>query len=237
MSAGCGSTSLAGAPGATSAATSGQAASCAAAPAGAGVIVDAIALPGRVDPQGVLLSPARFTVLRYVKGRGPRTIAVQTTVAATPTGAYAYSEDGIAPRPEERWRLYGRRTRKGTLTTSTCSGSRRLTVSAPPRGRCPRPRPQRLPPDALAGAVLAALRQGRGVYGGVSGIGATRAVLADDDPVRGSYAGHNCGALVRHRTVVVYLRLPSRTPSASLSEGVVLVSRFSGRYRVWARLH
>src|SRR5262249_584579 len=37
----------------------------------------------------------------------------------------------------------------------------------------------------------------------------------------------------RRRTVVVDLFFPKMRPSASLSEGVVLVSRFSTGYRVW----
>jgi hypothetical protein len=43
----------------------------------------------------------------------------------------------------------------------------------------------------------------------------------------------NCSDKVRRRTVVVDLLFPKMLPSASLSEGVVLVSRFSSGYRVW----
>jgi hypothetical protein len=64
-------------------------------------------------------------------------------------------------------------------------------------------------------------------------------VLAVDDPTRGGYARVKCGPAMQRRTVVVYLFFPqpARRPSASLSQGVVLVSRFAGDYRVWARLH
>lgn len=43
----------------------------------------------------------------------------------------------------------------------------------------------------------------------------------------------NCTNKVRRRTVVVDLFFPKMLPSASLSEGVVLVSRFPTGYRVW----
>jgi hypothetical protein len=42
-----------------------------------------------------------------------------------------------------------------------------------------------------------------------------------------------CSNLVRQRTVVVDLLFPKMLPSASLSEGVVLVSLFKTGYRVW----
>lgn len=43
----------------------------------------------------------------------------------------------------------------------------------------------------------------------------------------------NCSDKVRRRTVVVDLLFPKMLPSASLSEGVVLVSRLPTGYRVW----
>ncbi|MGH2949336.1 MAG: hypothetical protein ACRDPC_24290 [Solirubrobacteraceae bacterium] len=67
---------------------------------------------------------------------------------------------------------------------------------------------------------------------------ATEAILARlDDTGRGGYARVNFGRRARNRTVVVRLEFPAMRPSASLSQGVVLVSRFDGEYRVWAQLH
>ena len=43
----------------------------------------------------------------------------------------------------------------------------------------------------------------------------------------------SCSNRARRRTVVVDLLFPKMLPSASLSEGVVLVSRFPTGYRVW----
>jgi|SRR6516225_7837138 hypothetical protein len=114
-----------------------------------------------------------------------------------------------------------------------------LSVPEPLRGVCPKQRPQRLPGNALAGATLAALNEAHLIYRGVdlSGMRATEAILAADDPARGGYAGLHCGHLVQSRSIVLYLQFPALLPSASLSEGVVLVARFSGQYRVWAQLH
>jgi len=110
----------------------------------------------------------------------------------------------------------------------------------PSQGRCPKRHMQRLPRDAVARATLAALDQAPAVYRGtrLKGMRATEAILARlDDPGRGGYARVKCGRRVQNRTVVVYLEFPAMRPSASLSQGVVLVSRFAGEYRVWAQLH
>jgi hypothetical protein len=110
----------------------------------------------------------------------------------------------------------------------------------PSKGHCPKLHLQQLPGDALAGATLAALDQAPAVYRGtkLKGMRATEAILARlDDPGRGGYARVKCGRRVQNRTVVVYLEFPAMRPSASLSQGVVLVSRFAGEYRVWAQLH
>jgi hypothetical protein len=54
---------------------------------------------------------------------------------------------------------------------------------------------------------------------------------------RGSEVAKQCGITVQDRTVVVQILLPRMLPSASLSEGVVAVSRFAQGYRVWEILH
>lgn len=106
------------------------------------------------------------------------------------------------------------------------------------QGACPRLKPEALPGDALIGATGAALHQARSLYRdlNLTGMRATEAVLAPFNSARGGYA-RKCGHAVYARTVVVELEFPAMKPSASLSQGVVLVSRFAGRYRVWALLH
>ena len=99
---------------------------------------------------------------------------------------------------------------------------------------------ERLDADAIAQATVAALAEAHTVYRGtkLKGMRATKAVLARlDDPGRGGYARVKCGRRAQARSVVVYLEFPAMRPSASLSQGVVLVSKFAGEYRVWAQLH
>jgi hypothetical protein len=110
----------------------------------------------------------------------------------------------------------------------------------PSEGRCPKLKMQSLPRDAVARAALAALDQARVLYRGfkLKGMRVTVSILArNDDAGRGGYARIKCGRRAQNRTVVVGLEFPAMRPSASLSQGVVLVSRFAGEYRVWALLH
>jgi hypothetical protein len=99
---------------------------------------------------------------------------------------------------------------------------------------------QPLPADAVGRAALAALDQAHVLYRGTNleGMRVTESILArNDDQGRGGYARVKCGRRAQNRTVVVSLDFPAMRPSASLSQGVVLVSRFAGEYRVWALLH
>jgi hypothetical protein len=50
---------------------------------------------------------------------------------------------------------------------------------------------------------------------------------------RGGEVKSQCGAGTQQRTVVVDLQFPSLSPSASLSQGTVFVSRFGDGYQVW----
>jgi hypothetical protein len=74
-----------------------------------------------VDGRNVLISPARFRVLRYIKGHGPANLRVDTSVPAN--GVVA--EDGILPQPRELWRIYTN-SRHGPYDTNICLGSRQV---------------------------------------------------------------------------------------------------------------
>jgi hypothetical protein len=65
---------------------------------------------------------------------------------------------------------------------------------------------------------------------------AVSAQIASNDN-RGAQARAACGRKVFERTVVVDLHFPAEEPSASLSQGTVLVSPERGRYRVWEIAH
>lgn len=129
--AGCASTSSAGAPSASGAIVRGAAASCVGLTpsqqiAAAKLVFDATALPGATVPgsDGILASPARFRVQRYVKGHGRSVVTVQTATRVLSGGSISVSEDGIQPRAGERWQIDAG-TRTEPYATSICLGSRR----------------------------------------------------------------------------------------------------------------
>jgi hypothetical protein len=93
--------------------------------------------------------------------------------------------------------------------------------------------------DGSARAARAAVAAAASDYphlktAGAKVVSAKRATAAGP---RGAQVGIECGAKTRARTVVVELRFPRMAPSASLSQGVVDVSRFANGYRVWAVVH
>lgn len=105
------------------------------------------------------------------------------------------------------------------------------------KASCPGAPPQALPSRALGAARTAALRQARTIYKSLDLTGArARAAFATHAGARGAFA-RKCGSRVEDRTVVVFLSFPAMKPSASLSQGVLLLARFSGGFRVWAVLH
>lgn len=95
--------------------------------AAAKVVFDAVMLPGAAAPgtSGVLASPARARVERYLKGIGPAVATVRAAITTLPGGAERVSEDGIRPRAGEHWRIYASSTTQ-PYATSICLGSHRL---------------------------------------------------------------------------------------------------------------
>ena len=96
-----------------------------------------------------------------------------------------------------------------------------------------------LPGDGAARAAKAALAAAASDYPTLNTTGAkvVSAKRASAAGPRGVAVRRECGARGEARTVVVELRFPRMAPSASLSEGVVDVSRFTKGYRVWAVVH
>jgi hypothetical protein len=118
------------------------------------------------------------------------------------------------------------------LAAGTAAGS------STANGVCPAGALQ-LPKDAVARASRTALASAAKEYRGLKTAGAkvTSGRRATAAGPRGEQVGRDCGAKARARTVVVELQFPRMEPSASLSEGVVDVSRFPGGYRVWRVVH
>lgn len=99
--------------------------------------------------------------------------------------------------------------------------------------RCPAVTPLRLPADAVDRAADQARIQAPSLYPGFGPAVVELAWRAIFRLQVWTPAPLQCGNLVRERTVVVDLLFPRMLPSASLSEGVVLVSLFKTGYRVW----
>lgn len=88
----------------------------------ADVVFEGVALTGpAVD--GVLVTPARFRVARYLKGRGPDVRLVTTALRRSARGSIGHLSEGILPGAGQHWRIFGANTRGGVLGTSICSGS------------------------------------------------------------------------------------------------------------------
>lgn len=91
--------------------------------------------------------------------------------------------------------------------------------------------------DGVSQAAEAAYKEAPRIYGGNTGTriveSASRATFDRD---RGPSVRKQCGKRAWTRSVVVYLSFPNM-PGASLSQGVVFVSRFADGYHVWERAH
>ena len=110
--------------------TSGGAASCAyfTQPdylAMARVVFVGTMLPGRTV-NGLLVSPARVRVTRYIKGSGPAVVTVQTAVSHSGSTGDA---EGITARSGQTWQIYTT-SRHLPFETGVCSGSRLTGGSA-----------------------------------------------------------------------------------------------------------
>lgn len=82
---------------------------------------------GPTDPDGALLRPAAFDVVRYVKGSGPSRLSVEAGGRRDSEGRIIHASTDVRPRPGEAWRLFGELDEDGELATDLCKGSRKLT--------------------------------------------------------------------------------------------------------------
>jgi len=99
--------------------------------------------------------------------------------------------------------------------------------------RCPKATPLALPADAVNRAADQARIQAPFLYPNFGPAVVELAWRAIFKLHAWASAPFQCSNLVRQRTVVVDLLFPKMLPSASLSEGVVLVSLFKTGYQVW----
>jgi hypothetical protein len=86
----------------------------------ADVIFDGVALEG-ATPSGI----QRFRVTRYVKGRGPAVLRVNTGSRRRADGTGSTTSVSLDVRRGERWRIFARGSVRKTLYSNLCDGSRR----------------------------------------------------------------------------------------------------------------
>jgi hypothetical protein len=87
----------------------------------ADVIFNGVALDNPT-PSGV----QRFRVARYLKGRGPTILRVQTGNKVSGTGSGSVTSVSIVVKKGQRWRIFAQGNPRKVLQTNICAGSRRL---------------------------------------------------------------------------------------------------------------
>jgi hypothetical protein len=84
------------------------------------VIFDGTALDG---PTGTGIQ--RFKVSRYLKGRGPGVVRVNTGFIRHADGSGTVTSVSLIVKRGEHWRIYGRGTKQKVIQTNQCAGSTR----------------------------------------------------------------------------------------------------------------
>ena len=84
------------------------------------VIFDGVALEG---PTATGIQ--RFRVTRYLKGRGPNVVRVDTGNIRRADGTGSVTSVSIMVKRGERWRIFARGTARKVLRTTVCDGSRK----------------------------------------------------------------------------------------------------------------
>jgi hypothetical protein len=85
----------------------------------ADVIFDGVALEGPTAT-GV----QRFRVTRFLKGRGPGVVRVQTGTIRREDGSGMTTSISLFVKRGERWRIFARGSARKVLQTNQCAGSR-----------------------------------------------------------------------------------------------------------------
>jgi hypothetical protein len=85
------------------------------------VVFDGVALEG---PTATGIQ--RFRVARYLKGRGPQVVRVDTGNVRRADGTGTVTSVSIVVARGERWRIFGKGDPYRVVRTSVCDGSRKL---------------------------------------------------------------------------------------------------------------
>jgi hypothetical protein len=89
--------------------------------AGADVIFSGVALD---DPTATGVQ--RFRIARYLKGRGPAVVRVQTGNKVFANGTGSITSVSLVVRKGQRWRIFAQGNPRKILQTTVCDGSRRV---------------------------------------------------------------------------------------------------------------
>lgn len=87
----------------------------------ADVVFDGVALSGPTST-GI----QRFRVTRYLKGRGPDIVRVNTGNVLRADGTGTVTSVSIDVRRGQRWRIFAQGSATKVVRTSVCDGSRKL---------------------------------------------------------------------------------------------------------------
>jgi hypothetical protein len=68
----------------------------------------------------------RFRVTRYLKGRGPRIVRVDTMNIRRADGSGSTTSVSLVVKAGQRWRILGRGSARKVVRSNVCGGSRRL---------------------------------------------------------------------------------------------------------------
>jgi hypothetical protein len=68
----------------------------------------------------------RFRVTRYLKGRGPRIVRVDTMNIRRADGSGSTTSVSLVVKAGQRWRIFGRGSARKVVRSNVCGGSRRL---------------------------------------------------------------------------------------------------------------
>jgi hypothetical protein len=95
------------------------------------VVFDGIAQPGPAAPNGVLATPAVFSVIKFVKGSGPAAIRVAGGPRTEGIGLLSLPSAGVNVHAGEEWVIYAKGASDGIVETSSCYGSHLASAAAP----------------------------------------------------------------------------------------------------------
>ena len=110
-------------PSAASAAPTCPALSASQAAARVDLVFEGVALPGPASANGILSTPARFSVSRYIKGTGAGIVSVAGGPRTASGGLISLTSAGVFAKAGQSWVVYANGQGDGIVETSSCDGT------------------------------------------------------------------------------------------------------------------